>query len=891
MSDRIDPRDITLSVLPTPYIRSPKTLADECDALERISLYDAIQNRWDTDAHFACYHVDGEEQQPRLSKALLKTIRDVGGSVSLSIVALDFDLSDPATGSKRAWRSDDEAWDYTGGFFQQCPVVPSCVYATKHGLRAIFILSRPVAPEEWESIVAALLDAMDGTDFPCDRACKDWTRLYRLPRTARPYENGLAECRWAWLNTDHNGELREPILFPDSVLPVDEWVERGRCLMRKRSRAAVIPKAPVDAPEQEDAEALLRRIGDNGRTTGTDFFKLAKHQLKGRECYACIFDHAPLAIEGERDSTMTRYVGQAISLLHGKPGMTASHIYALFVDAVSQLEPDDQTPDWLAKLWDLVCRLWNTETEALAVVEQSEHDAQRALAESVWRNNPLVPGVEAADPDDAWRAIQKHAIAMYGRDYYVLQSDGFYQRHPSIKDHIAVDLRDGLGSVIPLKRQLKNGEWVDVSEQALLRAYGFKVVAVDGAPQVGGGVIRVDDSGKLRLTVPLFSRKASLTPCFDEDVDTWLELLGGDELRQWIAWSLAFDEGPICALMLWGAPASGKSMLVQALSECIDSECFASAEELGRFQSRLLSTPFLSVDEGMPKFGDGGRSVPDTLRMLTGGGPIPIERKGKDIISIPSAVRVIITSNSDQVIRDLIGNRDLSPDDREAIASRLRVIHVTRDPADWLKSKGGYALTSADGGKWVRPVGGDKPSDYVAARHFLYLYENRHRWPKGDRFVVAGQADQSMLRRLAIETPTGSAVIETLIRMVECQAFKKSRSEDLGVILNDDGLFVTCSAVGYFHNRALSGKSHGQARDISLKRISVVIKEIAESSASENPYRIHDPRTGAQSKKSRWYQVDPAVLLRAAQDFGHGCETLQQIVSRMQTGESLSDAV
>lgn len=890
MDATIDPKTTLISVLSDKFVRSPKTFDDQCEALERVSLHEAMQRRWPTDAHFVCYSVDGIPKQPRLSKPLLKKIRAEGGTVSLRVAALDFDLSDPDSGSKRAWQSHEEAIAYSNRFAEQCPLKPSCVYPTRHGLRAVFLLSRPVSPTEWELIVAALLEAMEATDFPCDAACKDWTRLYRLPVTAREYGDGSVEDKWWWLGTDEEGELLKPIAVDSSALPADEWIQKAPKVVHKTKKSDAIARVSEHAPEPEDAHALMYSAGQNGRSTKTDFYKLAKRRLRGRECYDCIFNGKLLAESGQRDTTLASYVGQAISLLHGKPGVTASHIYALFFEPVDELAPDNETPDWHGKLWEMVARFWQRETDDLRDSEEAEYDAQRSLIETVKRNNPAVPGIHSAIHEEAWQAVCKHSIAIHGRDYYVIQRDGFYQRKPSIKDHVAIDLRDGFGSLIPLKRQNANGQWVDVSEQSLIRAHGFKVVDVDGAPQLNGGVLRRDDAGKLRLTLPLYSRKTSLTPCFNADVDTWLGLLGGDELRRWIAWALAFDEGPICALLLVGASSAGKSMLVRGLAECIDSECHASAHELGRFQSQLLKTPFLSIDEGMPKFNDGGQSVPDTLRTWTGGGSIPIERKGKDIISIPGAIRVIVTSNSDSVIRDLIGRRDLSEDDREAIASRLKVIHITRKAAEWLKEKGGFAFTGADGKRWIQPVGGNAQSDYVIACHFLYLHKNRSNWPRGDRFLVPGQSDQSTLRRLAIETPTGGAVVETLIRIIESNRFRSTRPDDRGFVLSNHGLFVTSGAVARLHNGQSPTRSSGLSRGITTHRMGVLLKGIAEPQRHENPYTVHDPRTGKKSDKSRWHQIDLTVLLNAAEELGHPCRVLQSIVKRMESGGDAYEA-
>ena len=183
-------------------------------------------------------------------------------------------------------------------------------------------------------------------------------------------------------------------------------------------------------------------------------------------------------------------------------------------------------------------------------------------------------------------------------------------------------------------------------------------------------------------------------------MDSWLQQLCKDEepynrLCLWIGHSLNFEGGPICALSLSGPPGCGKKMLVWGLAECITTKTVADSKEFGRFASEILRTPFLIVNEGFHKT-SGGMDPADTFRTYTGGDPIFVERKFQRPIRMQSPLRVIITANNLSVLKTLTSNRDLSPDDRDALAQRLFQVEVPAAASAWIRRLGsvGYAATT-----------------------------------------------------------------------------------------------------------------------------------------------------------------------------------------------------
>jgi len=119
-----------------------------------------------------------------------------------------------------------------------------------------------------------------------------------------------------------------------------------------------------DEPDPEGARILLGRTVAAGTVTPSAFYKEAKHRLKGRDCFDCIFADKELAPPGRRGSTMLSYTAQAIALLYPVAGCTPSHIYALFLPAVQRFTPAKDMPStaaWTAELWRMIGRNWALE--------------------------------------------------------------------------------------------------------------------------------------------------------------------------------------------------------------------------------------------------------------------------------------------------------------------------------------------------------------------------------------------------------------------------------------------------------------------------------------------------------------------------------------------------
>lgn len=152
-------------------------------------LIEALMDTWVEDAHLATYHVTRDShlldksirfsKQPELRH--LERARAKGYAVAHAIRMLDADTEGhvPITPAQiaqvaQALRGKPFGW-----------------YPTKAGVRLVQLLSRPLSPEEYEHHIMAWLAEVQALIpfLHVDLKCREWTRLFRLPRVIRDGRN------------------------------------------------------------------------------------------------------------------------------------------------------------------------------------------------------------------------------------------------------------------------------------------------------------------------------------------------------------------------------------------------------------------------------------------------------------------------------------------------------------------------------------------------------------------------------------------------------------------------------------------------------------------------------------------------------------------------------
>jgi hypothetical protein len=674
--------------------------------------------------------------------------------------------------------------------------------------------------------------------------CIDWTRLFRLPY--------VVDSRYK--------EPTQPLVFE----------------IRPENRLDVAKITPI-GPDDQVAQALDVRVDHGPRPSENEvealltdeFLAVAKKWLKGHGCYPCLFEHEKVAPVGQRDQTLTSYVGDAVNQLFTKTQTTKEHIYALFYETVlTTLEPDKDTPDWLRKLWELVERFWaktmaqaEARAEQIQVLALTTEQKKRQIVQGMkeWCDDPRL---HTQDEAEALQFMHEHLLCALEDRVFVMTLNGRYDNIPLRGPSVPARIRElGLSDIIMTEVTSKNGELRPLSTRDLLKYYGTNVSALQAQIGDHGGWISHIETEKACLNVKTYARRHDLSPEYNAAVDEWLQLLGGadyEKLCKWIGLSLAFDKGQICALAIIGPAGCGKKMLVTGLGEAITTRRVVDASEVfGNFNSGLLESPFVNVDEGWPM----GVQPADMFRRFTGGNTNTINRKFLATSTLVAPLRLILTANNNDIIMDLSGKRDLTRRDQEALEIRLFPIEVDEEARVWLRQKGGHEFTQG----WIRGDGG-QPSKWTLAKHFLYLYE-KHKHESDPRFLVEGKLTDELSMNLRTQGNAVAPVLETLLVILE--GIEKGKTYK-GAVIEDGRFYVTNSEVLKQYRDTIGRTSR---YELNSKRVSAAISAV--NSRQTHSCVLESRR---EQGKQRWEEIDLGLLQRVSQRDGKSCALLNRMI-------------
>lgn len=835
-----------------------ENLADEVSPQEIMDISEVFETPFDGDAHFTVYQPIGnikEETWPRLNKPILPRLRSLEVDLAMHLIVLDYDNPGHLPwASAQGVRNFLTALDHVA---QKFPLAAEwcCLYTTKHGARLVYWLDEPITPEQYEQKHQWMCQQFNNHGIEIDLTVSDWTRCFRAPFVVR---DGTPS-------------------WDDEAFRIEfDWSKRisaedlGNATRQRDSKYAEIEPYRNEKPQDSIRLDVMSEISSqSGNSVMSDWHKAAKRRLRGRECSEVLFGGEVIGHKGERNTKMHSYVGQAISLLYYLEDTTPEHIYALFLEAANRLEPDTDTPDWTDVLWDHICRLWAKE-DAKARHEQEVAEEQAQIVEGkldrllrgfrAWSTDPRVHG---NDGEEVGKFIQRRMIAQCGRSYFPIGDNGRYMGFPLLKEQVIPWIRaHGMDDLIETQTIGDDGV-EDRSITSIINQYAYPVREVSGFPQIEGGYITDDE----RLIISLFRRNPNLTPCHNPDVEEWLMHMFGEEFERvckWIGYALAFEDGPICALSIKGDPGIGKKMFIQGLAECLESPHYADAEEItGDYQYGLLKSPFLAVNEGWPA--SRSKHPADSFRRLVGGDGFNGNQKFHAPIKIKNPVRIIFAANNIDVVGFLTSGRDLSPEDREALQVRLMHIDAGDEAAIWLRARGGTRFT----GGWIEGDGG-RPSDFTVARHFLHLYERRANYgPPDPRLLVEGTANSELMFSMRTQSGRGPLVVEAILKMLNTHA---PNQEERGIAIEDGNLYVLASEILDYYRKSMSAGVKGEG--LNAKVIGNVLKGLVEK--SHDQAFVLSSRSRLQRK--RWHQVDPEMLLNAAQRDGWRCSKLEDLV-------------
>lgn len=174
--------------------------------LEVVSLLEAFERRWSTDAHMvsgvlALPSGDPSQRQPRVNTGAYDDLFSRGYRLRFQVVFVDSDRND----KRDPWT--DEARAYAQRVLDEAPELEGCVWHfTRGGLHILGALASPTEePRTFESMLRAFqsrvapalarIPTPPTASHPApymmpDRTCSQWTRLLRLPRVQREAKAG-----------------------------------------------------------------------------------------------------------------------------------------------------------------------------------------------------------------------------------------------------------------------------------------------------------------------------------------------------------------------------------------------------------------------------------------------------------------------------------------------------------------------------------------------------------------------------------------------------------------------------------------------------------------------------------------------------------------------------
>lgn len=817
--------------------------------LESIEFREGLLRSWDTDAHFVCHEMVDEEVQYALTKGMLGLLRKAGGEVVITMLAVDLDRipdHDPWAGPEQL----DEALGSLAESLVHSPLlVPTVLYGTLGGLRLIYLLTKPVPADEAEQLyrgLHSLLKPLLPPGLKVDESCTNWDRCFRMPDVYR------------------EGKGRTPDYLLQSVA-IDE---------RQTMDPAMVPRIGPKASSAPGTVAEVLEIPMPLSDALPKIPKGVKPRLKNRECEPFCFGDPKQKMKlvpphGERDPMMIRVAGQIVSLIRNIPETTPATVFSLLHDWAICIPPEEAETPPLENLWDKILRIWaNDEAREAAIIEVQDDPAVARgiveLAREKWAGAAGMPQ-DPVEAEDWLRSIS--ILSMDAKSFYILQPDGYYSRMAVPRSGIIPELKHlNMGdNFIPLTK-IQGKAVVPKTAEDLINEHSFnveQVVCISAAK--GCYLTRSRD-----VIIPTCRLRTDIEPKWDQEVDEWLRALWGPRFADgcnWLSYALDIESGmPICAAAMIGPPGAGKKLLSQGIAECFDSFPYsmASSSAFGQFAPELTKASFITVDEGIPHSVRSGQKHPSEIfRSLVAGDPTLVDIKFKAKILVKNPMRIIFTANNNDIIEVLCAGRDMTEDDRVALAQRLIFLPVQHDAVKLLREKGGRKYTD----RWIHGDGSLDNSSFKIARHLLHIHKNFHRKPPGARLLVEGNIDSEVMMRLRTETGSSQVIVPVLIRIMENKSIW-SKYFDRGQLFEEDGrIFVTTSCVY---------EELDDSRE-TLKSVTHALRS----------FSVGDPRIrqfGKRKISQRWRELDLKLLNFQAEDLGYPHERISMLLSQQQVG-------
>ena len=143
---------------------------------------EAIQSRYTTDAHVACYYIEGETELPRINKSAHQWLIDEGKEPKVQWLFIDVDNPGHAE-----WESQEQKQQAMDELTINPLLEDAGIYTTRAGYRLVWKLDKPVLARHWKSFYNQFRKYLIDNGIPADTAetLSVWSTSFRLPHVTR----------------------------------------------------------------------------------------------------------------------------------------------------------------------------------------------------------------------------------------------------------------------------------------------------------------------------------------------------------------------------------------------------------------------------------------------------------------------------------------------------------------------------------------------------------------------------------------------------------------------------------------------------------------------------------------------------------------------------------
>lgn len=273
---------------------------------------------------------------------------------------------------------------------------------------------------------------------------------------------------------------------------------------------------------------------------------------------------------------------------------------------------------------------------------------------------------------------------------------------------------------------------------------------------------------------------------------------------------------------------------------------------------------------------DEALTVDQAFRSLVTGGGITIRAMRRDPFNADIYPRILFTSNDHDIIRSIVGHRDLTDDDTRAIELRLLSIEVGDAAQRMLTAKGNFAHTRG----WVR---GPEGSNMTLANHIAYLFEHRRPSRNGtNRLLVEGQVNTELVHSMRLRSSSAQVVLRTLVNLLTVQTARN------GVHVHDNRMYVTAAGVVEYIESGMTNPD-----PITLPQAGRVLRQFAKRVEGDGGTRVKKsvPPGLESDARARWIEVDLGILFEEGVLYGLNVKRVEALLSKQEDGPALIERV